>query len=184
MVHDQIRGIVVPARQDIIKIKGHGGTWACRCWDPVASSCRIYAERPLECRALECWNTAGIQRVYARSRLTRRDLLAGMEGVWSAVEEHQRRCDHRRIRKLLAAAHGKGAERHQRELTDIIRYDAELRRRVLARIGLEASMLDFLFGRPLPKTLRALQAGMQRAVRPRAQACGGRRGRLYFFSFL
>lgn len=161
MTHDQIRGVVVPARQEIIKIKGSGGTWACRFFDTAASACRIYAERPLECRVLECWNTAGIERVYARGRLTRRDLLAGIAGVWPVVEAHQRRCDYRRIRTLLAPAPVSSAERRRRELTEIVRYDGELRRRVLDRIGIEAGMLDFLFGRPLSTALRGLLPGIR-----------------------
>ncbi len=166
MAHDQIRGIVVPTREDIIKIKGQGATWVCRFFDPDVCTCRIYAERPLECRLLECWNTDRIERVYAQGRLTRRDLLAGIQGLWPVVEEHQRRCDYRRIRKLLAPGPIKSAERRRRELAELIRYDGELRAQVLARIGLEAGMLDFLFGRPLPATLHTLQAGARTTVRP------------------
>ncbi len=166
MAYDQIRRVVVPVRREIIKIKGQGATWTCRFFDAAAATCGIYAERPLECRLLECWNTARIERAYARGRLARRDLLAGIQGLWPVVEEHERRCDHRRIRKLLAPGRGAGAVRRRHELTEILHYDGELRARVLARIGLEAEMLDFLFGRPLPKTLRALQAAAGRSPRP------------------
>ncbi|MFO7707754.1 MAG: YkgJ family cysteine cluster protein [Desulfobacterales bacterium] len=166
MAHDQIRSAVVPVRRDIIKIKGKGGTWACRFFDPAAGSCRIYAERPLECRLLECWNTGRIARAYARGRLTRRDLIGELQGVWAVVEEHQRRCDYGLIRKLLAPAPAQSAERRLRELTAIIRYDEQLRERVLARIGLEAQMLDFLFGRPLRRTLPLLKASRDPAGKP------------------
>ena len=38
-------------------------------------------------------------------------------------------------------------------MLEIIRYDAEIRKLVVARGGLDPEMLDFLFGRPLTKTL-------------------------------
>jgi Fe-S-cluster containining protein len=184
MAHDQIRDVVVPTRADIIKIKGQGGTWMCRLFDPAAGTCRIYEERPLECRLLECWNPGKIARAYARGRLTRRDLIGEIRGLWEVVEEHQRRCDYRRILKLLAPGIDHRAEQRRRELTAIIRYVGELRARVVTRIGLEAEMLDFLFGRPLPAILRTLQAETPTGVRPQPHVGSGRSGRLYFFIFL
>ena len=41
----------------------------------------------------------------------------------------------------------------RRKLLEIIRYDAEIRNLVISRGGLDADMLDFLFGRPLTQTL-------------------------------
>ncbi|MCU0560180.1 MAG: YkgJ family cysteine cluster protein [Desulfobacterales bacterium] len=158
MAYDQIRGVAQPTRADIIKIKGQGRSWTCRLFDAAAGACRIYAERPLECRLLECWNTDRLARAYARGRLTRRDVIGEIQGVWAVVEEHQRRCDHRRVLKLLAPGPDGRAERRRRELAAMVRYDEELRARVLARIGLEAEMLDFLFGRPLRRTLPGLKA--------------------------
>lgn len=161
MAHDQIRNIVVPTRSEIIKIKGQGGTWMCRLFDPAARACRIYEERPLECRLLECWDPDKIARAYARGRLSRRDLIGEIRGVWPVVQEHQRRCDYRRVLKLLAPGPDGRVDRRRRELTAMIRYDEQLRARVIARIGLEAEMLDFLFGRPLPATLRAFEANIR-----------------------
>ena len=41
----------------------------------------------------------------------------------------------------------------QRELAEIIKYDMEIRKLVVSRGGLDAEILEFLFGRPLTKTL-------------------------------
>ncbi len=161
LVHDPIQGRLLPARREIIKIKGQSGRWTCRCYDPAARTCRIYAERPLECRLLACWNTRPIERAYARGRLARRDLVGGIAGLWEVVTEHERRCDHYRLRRLLAPVPVKTAAQRQREAAEIVRYDALLRRRVVAGIGIEEEMLDFLFGRPLSRTLRYLHAGLK-----------------------
>ena len=105
-VHDPITGVLAQAAGDIIKIKGGSGTWACRFLDDGSHTCRIYADRPLECRTLTCWNTAGIERVYAIDRLTREDLISGIAGLWELVSEHQERCEVERLRRLRMPADG------------------------------------------------------------------------------
>ncbi len=166
LVHDPIQGRVVTARREIIKIKGRGGRWTCICFDPAAGTCRIYTERPLECRLLACWNTRPIERAYTRGRLVRRDLVGSIAGLWEAVAEHERRCDVYRLRRLLAPAPAAAAARRLHTAAEIVHYDAELRRRVVARTGLEEEMLDFLFGRPLSRVLRSLQAGLNPSMAP------------------
>jgi Fe-S-cluster containining protein len=156
-VHDPITGVLVQAAGDIIKIKGGSGTWACRFLDDGSQACRIYADRPLECRTLTCWNTAGIAGVYAIDRLTRKDLISGIAGLWELVSEHQQRCDVERLRRLRMPEDGPPAGRRARELAEIIRYDTELRNLVVSRAGLEAGMTDFLFGRPLQQVLYAME---------------------------
>jgi len=155
--HDPITGVLAQAAGDIIKIKGGSGTWACRFFDDGPPTCRIHADRPLECRTLTCWDTAGIERVYAIGRLTRQDVISGIAGLWELVIEHQERCDVERIRSLRLPADGPRAGRRPRELAEMIRYDTELRNLVVSRAGLETGMTDFLFGRPLQQVLRAIE---------------------------
>lgn len=153
-VRDPVRGALVRAEGDIIKIKGGGGSWACRFLDGESNRCRIYAHRPLECRALECWNTSRIEQVYDRSRLSRRELLSGLAGLWELIEDHEQRCGYDRLRYWLEGATGPDAEKNRRRLTEAVAYDGELRRLMVSRGRLEAGMLDFLLGRPVDQVLR------------------------------
>ena len=155
LARDPIRGGLVRVDGDIIKIKGSNGCWACRFWDPGSNRCRIYEHRPLECRELECWDTSRIEQTYDCRRLSRRDLLSGIEGLWELVVEHDRRCSHELIQGLLKDTCGPGAERARQHLAEICAYDAEIRRLMVSRGRLEAAMLDFLLGRPVEQTLRA-----------------------------
>jgi Fe-S-cluster containining protein len=150
---DPIEGRLVTLAGEVIKIKGRGGTWCCRFFAPQRQACRIYAFRPLECRLLTCWDTQAIESGYTRDRLTRRDLLSGIRGLWELVEAHEQRCGYERIQRLCAGREGCSASGARRALEELIAYDAELRRLVVARGGLEHGMTDFLFGRPLRKTL-------------------------------
>ena len=76
--YDNIKGYLVPAATDIIKIKGQKGSWTCFFYNPSENSCQIYASRPLECRVLKCWDTREIKKIYSQNRLTRQDLIAGV----------------------------------------------------------------------------------------------------------
>lgn len=151
---DPVRGDLIRVEGDIIKIKGREASWACRFLDEGASACRIYAHRPLECRHLECWDTSRFRQIYSLGRLSRRDLLAGVQGLWELVEDHARRCDYDRIRRPPECRPGPGAAEVDRGAAEIARYDAELRRLMVSQGGLEAEMLDFLLGRPVETILR------------------------------
>ena len=156
---DPVQGGLIRVDGDIIKIKGRGESWACRFLDDRTGACRIYADRPLECRLLECRDTARLEQAYRRGRLSRRDLLADVKGLWELIEDHERRCDVDGIRRLLERKPGRGRAGVESELAGMVRYDAEIRRLMVAQGGLEAEMLDFLLGRPVEIVLRLIERG-------------------------
>jgi len=151
--HDNVKGCLVAVASDIIKIKGRQGSWTCIFFDDRQKACTIYNDRPLECRKLKCWDTGELEQMYNRSRPTRKDLLATVEGLWELVEDHQQRCDYGKIEKLIKNLDGPKKDQAQKELIEIIQYDAEIRKLVVEKGGLDSAMLDFIFGRPLTRTL-------------------------------
>jgi len=153
LAHDNIKGCLMPVDSDIIKIKGKEQSWTCIFFDEPAKGCTIYDNRPLECKALKCWDTRELEQIYAKKRLTRKDRIAEVKGLWNLIKDHQARCDFTKIQRLIDDLTGAKKNHAQRKLREIIRYDAEIRKLVVARGGLDAEMLDFLFGRPLTKIL-------------------------------
>lgn len=153
LAHDNVQGCLKPVDSDIIKIKGKDARWMCIFFDEFKKGCTIYDDRPLECRALKCWDTRELEQIYANSRLTRRDLVSQVNGLWDLIEDHQARCDYNKIQLMIKDLAGSKRNRARRKLIEIIRYDAEIRNMVVSRGGLDADMLDFLFGRPLTQTL-------------------------------
>ena len=153
LARDNVKGHLMPVDSDIIKIKGKKGGWMCVYFDEIHRKCTIYDDRPLECRALKCWDTRELEQCYADARLTRKDLVSEVNGLWELVEDHQARCDYEKIRQLIDDLTGVKPNHARRKLLEIIRYDAEIRNLVVAKGGLDADMLDFLFGRPLTQTL-------------------------------
>ena len=153
LAHDNVKGCLAPVDSDIIKFKGKKDGWTCIFFDEVKKGCTIYDDRPLECRALKCWDTRELEQIYANTRLTRTDLVSEVKGLWELIKEHQACCDYKKIQPLIEDLAGSKHNQARRKLLEIIRYDAEIRKLVVARGGLDPEMLDFLFGRPLTKTL-------------------------------
>jgi len=151
--YDNVKGCLVPVGSDIIKIKGREGSWACIFFEADKKTCSIYDDRPLECRALKCWDTAELEQIYDHNRLSRKDILAQVNGLWELIEDHQARCDYANIKILIGDIDGPQRERARQKLVEIIQYDAEIRKLVVEKGGLKSEMLDFIFGRPLTETL-------------------------------
>ena len=153
LAYDNVKGSLMPVDSDIIKIKGKEDTWMCIFLDEQNKECSIYNDRPLECRALKCWDTGELEKIYVRYRLTREDLISEVDGLWDLIKDHQERCDYQKIKKLIDDLDGPRKDRARKKIQEIIQYDAEIRKLVLEKSGLDPTMLDFLFGRPLKQTL-------------------------------
>ena len=155
-VHDNVHGGIITVDTDVIKIQSRPDGLVCGFFDEARSACRIYDHRPLECRALRCWDTAEIERIYAVDRLTRRDLFGEISWLWELIETHQERCHPGRLTSDIDAG----------ELSEIIAYDAHLRRLTAERTRVHVDWLPLIFGRPLPEIRRGALAGLsgQRAA--------------------
>ena len=154
MAYDNVRHRLEPVGSDIIKTKGKNDSWTCIFFDERQNACTIYENRPIECRALKCWDTAELEGLYAKRRLKRKDLIAEIEGLWDLIKDHQQRCNYETIQNLVSAINGNKADDARQKLAEIIQFDIEIRKLVVSRGGLDAEMLDFLFGRPLKRTLK------------------------------
>jgi len=155
LARDNVKEILVPLAEEIIKIKGQNGRWTCRFYDPQDRGCRIYDHRPLECRVLNCRDTSRIEQVYETGRLTRKDLLAEVQGLWELIEDHEQRCSYTDLADRVHAGTREEGKILQEEdaILEILGYDAHIRQLTVEKAGLDAGMLDFVFGRPLTETI-------------------------------
>ena len=153
LAYDNVQRRLMPVDSDIIKIKGKADAWTCAFFDEPNKQCSIYDDRPRECRALKCWDTRELEKMYAGGRLTRHELISEVEGLWDLIQDHQKRCDYARIQDLIRELDSSPKNNARRQLGEIIKYDIEIRELVVSKGGMDPEMLDFLFGRPLTKTL-------------------------------
>jgi Fe-S-cluster containining protein len=152
--YDNIKACFLPASSDILKIKGQKGSWTCVFFNETDKGCTIYDNRPMECRILKCWDTEEIKKIYSQNRLTRKDLISSVEGLWELVEDHQERCSYDLL-KYFVDALDKGHRNEALEgILAIIEYDNKIRNLSIQKAGLDPDLTDFLFGRPIIETLK------------------------------
>ncbi len=154
LAYDNVRQCLEPVSSDVIKIKGQNDSLTCFFFNERQSACTIYENRPIECRALKCWDTKELEDLYVKKRLTRKDLISEIEGLWGLIKDHQKRCNYETIRKLVNAIKSNMDDDARQKLVEIIQFDTEIRKLVVSTAGLDVEMLDFLFGRPLKQTLK------------------------------
>jgi Fe-S-cluster containining protein len=154
LARDDIRGSLAPLAEEIVKIKGQAGKWTCLFYDRQMRGCRIYDHRPLECRVLNCRDTGPIEEIYDKGRLTRRDLLAAVAGLWELVEDHEQHCSYAQLGEWVHAGTLENDVLRQEEaIFEALRYDAHVRQLAVEKGGLHAELLAFVFGRPLTETI-------------------------------
>ncbi|MBW1864701.1 MAG: hypothetical protein JRI64_03465, partial [Deltaproteobacteria bacterium] len=88
-------------------------------------------------------------------RLTRQDILAGIEGLWELIADHEKQCAHDAINRAIQDFHGVLSKQAQDVITVAIQYDSAIRQLVLENGNVAPDMTDFLFGRPLTVTLKS-----------------------------
>ena len=86
--------------------------------------------------------------------MTRKDLISTIEGLWDLIEDHQKRCSYETLKLFIAALNKDKKDGVLNGILDIIKYDAQTRKLVVQKGGLDPEMTDFIFGRPITETIR------------------------------
>jgi Fe-S-cluster containining protein len=158
-IHDNVKGNIRQAANDHIKIQPRKGSYSCRYYDAAQRVCTIYAQRPIQCRVLKCWDPTALEALYHQNHLTRKDLLGDIPGLWDLVDTHGRRCDARenarRAERLRARS--EGWPKAEAQLLESLRYDQSLREIIHAQGRPDPALLPFLLGRPLLQRLAPLK---------------------------
>lgn len=149
-----IKNAVEPAECELIKLKGKGAQWECFFYDVANSSCTIHADRPLECRELQCWDTKKIEAITGKNCLCRYDILAESDPLRGYINLLEEKCSYEKIYPLLdvfSADQSKGA---LDTLTSIVQDDLLIRSKATALFQLSLQKELFCFGRPLFQSLQ------------------------------
>ena len=159
-VHDNIKGGLIRAVTDIIKIKSHKGFSTCIFYNN--KGCAIHDNKPIECRTLKCWDTREIEEMYQENRLTRKDLLDGIDGLWACVSDHQTCCSYDRIHEMRPHSKAISGDHLFDELLSMIQNESRFRSMLMEKRGTDPEILDFLLGRPLWETIKAFGLKVER----------------------
>ena len=160
-VYDNIQDKFIFSKTDILKVKWKEKPFsnilfACLFYDFKKKVCGIYEKRPIECRVLSCRDVTKITEIYDRDRLTRKDLLENVTGLWEIVDDHQKRCSYNRLKIFINVLDDGENPDAMNGILDIISYDENLRLALSEKSGVDFQMMDFLFGRPVSKAIEAM----------------------------
>lgn len=152
-VYMPIADNVEQAASEMLKLRGQTGEWTCFFYDAAAKNCRLYDNRPLECRLLKCWDTQALEAVIGTNLLSRKDLLDDHDPLRRLIDIHDRECSCATLAGLGADLGKVRDEEILTQLTELIHRDFLLRLVALKELKLEERLEFFLLGRPLFKQL-------------------------------
>jgi len=129
-----------------IKIREGTGTQECVFLDSEQFACRIYQDRPVQCRAQACWDSSATQELAQQPYLTRRDLFADVPLLLDLIKEHDQRCAFARLDGAIKKLAENGA-REPDELLELLNYEEHFRDFVAAQLNIPEDMRPLVFGR-------------------------------------
>ena len=147
-------GEVTPLTEERLKVREVPGTRQCWFYLAANQSCRIYADRPEQCRRQNCWGEPPPPTAPAEL-LQRRHLFAAVPEMWELIQAHQARCDCAEVARYLSDL-GAGNEAASDALFEALHLDHYLRQMFIDDWGMTPGATEFLLGRPLSGFLETL----------------------------
>jgi Fe-S-cluster containining protein len=148
LVTDIVKGTVVPSAEELIKVREKTGTkQGCLFYDETERECSIYDFRPLQCRALKCWDNREIVEVLGRPKMNRSNVVRN--GVlFRLIDEHEKRCGCGALEEHVRRIPSEG-DKAVEGLLDLLKFDFHLRPFLSQKLDIPLDEMDFYFGRPL-----------------------------------
>ncbi len=160
LVHDQVRGVLAPLEQEVVKLRSLQGSWACVFLDrDSGSDCGRYEARPLECRLLFCKDPSPLAEVYDTGRITRRDITGEQGAVAELIKAHEEQCGYDELAAWARRIHQIASDREAIEaILAAVHFDAQARVLLAQRLPElsdedRAAVAACCLGRPLTETL-------------------------------
>ncbi len=148
-------------KEERLKVRELPGTRQCWFYVAATRSCRIYEDRPEQCRRQECWGEAA--EPASGDYLSRRHLLEQIPEVWELIAAHQERCHRPRVRRAVQDLLD-GREAAADVLFEALHFDHYLRQMLLKEWGLSPAATELLLGRALTEFVAGL--GLKAALTP------------------
>jgi Fe-S-cluster containining protein len=149
LVRDNIHDRIVPAEQEMIKVREKEG--GCIFYAGEERACSIYENRPSQCASLKCWDTGEFMELYRSPKLRRHDVIE--DGVLlGLIEEQDKRCSYATLYDHVCRI-AKDGEKAVEAILELMKFDFHIRPFLSQKLGLRLEEMDFFFGRPLTETI-------------------------------
>ncbi len=146
-------GQVEALPEERLKVREIPGSRQCWFFLAANNSCRIYENRPEQCRRQVCWNEPPRPPAVAQL-LTRKHLFEGIPEVWDLISEHMERCDYGKVIRALKELSA-GQEAASEVLFEALHFDHYLRQMLINEWDLTPAVTELLLGRPVSQFLEA-----------------------------
>uniref|UniRef100_A0A7V6A5Z3 YkgJ family cysteine cluster protein n=1 Tax=Desulfobacca acetoxidans TaxID=60893 RepID=A0A7V6A5Z3_9BACT len=147
-------GSPVVLEEERLKIREVPGSQQCTFFLAATRSCRIYENRPEQCRRQQCWGEPPPPPQPA-DFLHREHLFAQVPEIRDLIRAHEERCNLAALRKSLKEL---AAGRHEasEELFEALHFDHYLRKMFQEEWGLTEAATELILGRPVTRFLKDL----------------------------
>jgi Fe-S-cluster containining protein len=146
-------GQVIALKEERLKVREVPGSSQCWFYIAATQTCRIYADRPEQCRRQNCWSEPP-DPPSPDELLLRRHLFTSVPEVWDLIQEHKKRCDCAAISHLLADLES-NQEEASNALFEALHFDHYLREMLIDDWELTPEATELLLGRPLTDFLES-----------------------------
>jgi Fe-S-cluster containining protein len=151
LVRDNLCEEMRITEEELIKVREKEGGRGCIHYEEHNKACKIYDHRPAQCKVLKCWDTGEFLKLYLRPKAKREHIVSDRI-ILDLIERHEERCSYESLDGHVKEIEGKG-EAAVQEILDMLKFDYMFRPFVSAKMGVSSNDMDFLFGRPLSKTI-------------------------------
>ncbi len=134
---------------EMIKIRSVPGDRACMLYNSADAACSIYDHRPIECRALKCWDTSEVEELFLKDLLSRADLFRKAGTLQQLVDAYEKAIP---VEDILffcnAAASGSSEDRARahEHMELVAKVDSQFRKQAGDTLGIDPDDLLFYFG--------------------------------------
>lgn len=143
-----------PLKEERLKVREVPGSRQCWFYQAAQQKCRIYEERPEQCRRQQCWGEPPPEPG-PEDFLNRGHLFGQVPEIWDLIAAHQERCDRVKVREALERL-AQGEEESGDVLFEALHFDHHLRQMLLKEWELSSAATEMLLGRSLADFLRDL----------------------------
>lgn len=143
--HDD--GLAYESFTELIKVRGKGDGPVCIFYNDD-EGCRIYENRPSQCRQYQCWRPVNLYVNLEKDALCRKELFGGVDVLIDIMGQHEAKCSYR----ALSAAFERladGDENAVEEIMDMLQYDTYIRPFLKEKLDLPDEAMGLILGRPL-----------------------------------
>jgi Fe-S-cluster containining protein len=152
----------VPLESERLKIREVPGSQQCTFYLAATRGCRIYENRPEQCRLQHCWGEPQ-PPPSPEAFLSREHLFAQVPEIMDLIRAHEERCNLTALRKSLEEL-AAGREEASGALFEALHFDHYLRKMFQQDWGLSAAATELILGRPVTRFLK--DRGFQATLTP------------------